>query len=100
MPKVLIQNEALEFEVEPNTNLLKALRDNGHTPYGMFSRWIPFLFRGADDVLVLEGKRNLTAPTDREKAVLGARIDHNIRLASEASVTGDIEIHTAARVKL
>ncbi len=100
MPKVLIQNEALEIEVEPNANLLKALRSNGVNPYGLFSRFMPFLFRGADDVLVLEGKRNLTPPTEREKAILGERIDHNIRLASEASVTGDIEIHTAARAKL
>ncbi|MCC6572751.1 MAG: hypothetical protein IT462_03080 [Planctomycetes bacterium] len=100
MPKVLVQNEALEFEVESNTNLLKALRQNGHSPYGMFSRFLPFLFRGADDVLVIEGKKNLTPPTDRERSILGQKIDNNVRLASEASVTGDVEIHTAARIKI
>ena len=100
MPKILVQNEALEIEVEANANLLKALRSNGVTPYGMVSRFLPFLFPGADDVLVLEGKKNLTPPTDRERSVLGQKLDHNLRLAREVQVTGDIEIHTAARIKL
>lgn len=100
MPVVTVQNEALQFEVEANTNLLQAMRKNGCSPYGIISQFMPFLFRGADDVLVIEGRRNLSEPTEKEQKVLGAKIDENFRLASETVVKGDVEIHTAARIKL
>lgn len=100
MPVVTVQNEALQFEVEENANLLQALKKNGVSPYGIVSQFMPFLFRGADDVLVIEGRRNLSEPTDKEQKVLGAKIDESFRLASETTVKGDIEIHTAARVKI
>src|SRR5262245_55760817 len=67
MPVVTVQNEALQFEVESNSNLLQALRKNGVSPYGIISQFMPFLFRGADDVLVIDGKRNLSEPTEKEK---------------------------------
>ena len=100
MPVVTVQNEALQFEVEANSNLLAAFKKNGVSPYGIVSQFTPFLVRGADDVLGIEGRRNLSAPTEKEKSVLGSRLDENFRLASEATVTGDIEIHTAARIKV
>lgn len=100
MPVVTVQNEALQFEVEENANLLQALKKNGCSPYGIVSQFMPFLFRAADDVLVIEGRRNLSEPTDKEQRVLGVRLDENFRLASETTVKGDIEIHTAARIKI
>lgn len=100
MPVVTVQNEALQFEVPEDTNLLEALRKQKISPWGMVSRFLPFLFPCSGDVLVIDGKKNLSVPTEREKSVLGKRIDGNFRLASEASVMGDIEIHTHARFKL
>jgi ferredoxin len=100
MPVVTVQNEALQFEVEADSNLLQALRKNGVSPYGIVSQYMPFLFRGADDVLVIEGRRNLSDPTEKEQRVLGVKIDENFRLASETVVKGDVEIHTAARIKI
>lgn len=100
MPVVTVQNEALQFEVVANANLLEALKKNGCSPYGLMSKFAPFLFKGADDVLVIEGRRNLSEPTEKEKTILGPRLDENFRLAGETLVNGDIEIHTAARIKV
>lgn len=42
MPVVTVQNEALQFEVEANANLLEALKKNGCSPYGLMSKFAPF----------------------------------------------------------
>ncbi|MCA8939444.1 MAG: hypothetical protein KDB07_06540 [Planctomycetes bacterium] len=91
MPKVLVQNEALEVELEDNENLRDGLARHKLSVYG---NWFGKVVRN-DKVLVIEGRDNLSVPSNKEVRKLGEEaIAVGYRLGSECQVTGDVQIHT------
>ena len=99
MPKVLVQNEALEVELDPDENLRLGLRRRGITVYDFAATRYLFNCRGHGlcgtcRVIVIEGRDNLSAPTEREvKKLKATAIDAGMRLSCQTQVTKDIEIH-------
>jgi ferredoxin len=98
MPKVLVQNEALEVELNDGENLRTGLKRNHITVYdGMITKIANCRghgFCGTCKVIVIEGRDNLSAPTEKEiKKLKDEGVEAGLRLSCQASVTKDCEVH-------
>jgi len=98
MPKVLVQDEALEVELDKNENLRTGLRRQKISVYdGVITASLNCRGMGRCGtcrVIVINGRDNLSVPSDREKAKLKDKgIAAGLRLSCQALVTGDIEVH-------
>jgi ferredoxin len=96
MPKVTIQNEARTVEVPEGANLREALKREKVDLY--FGLWAFLNCRGKGlcgkcDVVVLEGRGNLSGMTPKERRRAGTD-ELTIRLACQAQVNGDVVINT------
>ncbi len=99
MPKVLVQNEALEVELEKNQNLRLGLKQKNISVYGStISKVLNCRGKGmcgTCKVLVIEGRDSLSVPTNAEKKRLGQdKLETGYRLSCQCVATEDCEIHT------
>lgn len=98
MPKVLVQDEALEVNLEQTENLRLGLRRNKVTVYDGVTFSILNCrghgLCGTCRVIVLDGRDNLSVPSEREVKKLGDNgIKAGLRLSCQALITGDVELH-------
>lgn len=98
MPKVLVQDEALEVELEKNENLRLGLRRQKISVYdGIITGSLNCRGKGLCGtcrVIVIDGRDNLSVPSERETSKLKEKgIAAGLRLSCQALVTGDIQIH-------
>lgn len=98
MPKVVVQDEALIVEVNENENLRTGLARNKVSVYDGIITSVANCrghgLCGTCKVIVIEGRDNLSIPSQKEESKLGAdRLAAGIRLSCQAQVTGDCEVH-------
>ena len=109
MPIITLANENKTFEVPVGANLRHALMNNGVSPYIGIAKLFNcrgFELCGTCRVEVVDGKGASARREDEEQTLISStpfyarRIEKNIRLACQTSVTGDITIKTYPRVEL
>ena len=109
MPVLTLVNEGKTIEVAEGTNLRKALKKNGISPYIGKDRVLNcqgFGLCGTCRVEIVEGK-NIPSISPLEDASLvglapfyGRQIPKNVRLACRIDVAGDLTIKTYPKVSI
>ena len=109
MPLVTLANENRSIEVPVGANLRHVLLNNGVSPYIGIAKL--FNCRGLElcgtcRVEVVDGKGASARRDDEEQTLISStpfyarRIDKNIRLACQTSVTGDMTVKTYPKIEL
>ena len=109
MPVITLANENKTIEVPVGTNLRRALLNNGVSPYIGIAKLINcrgFELCGTCRVEVVDGKGASPRREDEEQTLISStpfyarKIEKNIRLSCQVSVTGDINVRTRPVVEL
>ena len=109
MPVITLANENKTIEVPVGTNLRRALLNNGVSPYIGIAKLINcrgFELCGTCRVEVVDGKGASPRREDEEQTLISStpfyarKIEKNIRLSCQVSVTGDINVKTHPVVAL
>lgn len=109
MPVITLANENKTIEVPVGTNLRRALLNNGVSPYIGIAKLINcrgFELCGTCRVEVVDGKGASPRREDEEQTLISStpfyarKIEKNIRLSCQVSVTGDINVKTRPVVEL
>ncbi len=109
MPVITLANENKTIEVPAGTNLRRALLNNGVSPYIGIAKLINcrgFELCGTCRVEVVDGKGASPRREDEEQTLISStpfyarKIEKNIRLSCQVSVTGDINVKTRPLVEL
>lgn len=102
MPVVTFHNEHRSFEVEPGTNLRKFMLQVHVSPYrglDMLTNCRGHNFCGTCAVEIVDGKGAPPRGQDEETTLIGnlllaRKVDKNLRLACQTTVTGDMVVKT------
>ncbi len=102
MPKIKFIRENREIEVEPGANLRQAARKNGIQLYPGIFRLVNchgFGQCGECRVYIKKGMENTSKPGFLERlrtkvSFFHIEHDHEVRLACQTEVNGDIEVYT------
>ena len=109
MPVITLANENTTVEVPVGANLRHALLNNGVSPYIGLAKLINcrgFELCGTCRVEVVEGKGALPRKDDEEQTLISStpfyarKIEKNIRLSCQVSVTGDMTVKTYPKVEI
>ena len=109
MPVITLANENKTIEVPVGANLRRALLNNGVSPYIGIAKLINcrgFELCGTCRVEVVDGKGASPRREDEEQTLISStpfyarKIEKNIRLSCQVSVTGDIKVKTSPVVEL
>lgn len=109
MPVITLANENKTIEVPVGANLRHALLNNGVSPYIGIAKLINcrgFELCGTCRVEVVDGKGASARKDDEEQTLISStpfyarKIEKNIRLACQVSVTGDLMVKTYPKVEL
>jgi ferredoxin len=109
MPVITLANENKTIEVPVGANLRRALLNNGVSPYIGIAKLINchgFELCGTCRVEVVDGKGASARKEDEEQTLIistpfyARKIEKNIRLSCQVSVTGDLTVKTHPKVEL
>jgi len=109
MPSITLSNEGKTIEVPVGANLRRALLNNGISPYIGIAKLINCRGHelcGTCRVEVVDGKGASPRREDEESTLVSStpfyarKIEKNVRLACQTSVTGDITVKTRPNVVL
>lgn len=109
MPLVTLAIENKSIEVPVGANLRHVLMNNGVSPYIGIAKLINcrgLALCGTCRVEVVDGKGASARREDEERTLISStpfyarRIDKNIRLSCQTSVTGDMTVKTCPKVEL
>ena len=109
MPVITLANENTTVEVPVGANLRRVLLNNGVSPYIGLAKLINcrgFELCGTCRVEVVEGKGASPRKDDEEQTLISStpfyarKIEKNIRLSCQVSVTGDMTVKTYPKVEI
>ncbi len=109
MPVITLANENKSIEVPVGANLRRVLLNNGVSPYIGFAKVINCRGHelcGTCRVEVVDGKGASARREDEEQTLVSStpfyarRIEKNIRLSCQTSVTGDMTVKTSPKVAI
>ena len=109
MPIITLANENKTIEVPVGANLRRVLLSNGISPYIGLAKLINcrgFELCGTCRVEVVDGKGASARREDEEQTLISStpfyarRIEKNIRLSCQTSVTGDMTVKTYPKVMI
>ncbi|HTR81308.1 MAG TPA: 2Fe-2S iron-sulfur cluster-binding protein [Bacteroidota bacterium] len=109
MPVITLSNENKTIEAPVGANLRRTLLTNGVSPYIGFAKVINcrgFELCGTCRVEIADGKGASPRREDEEQTLISStpfyarRIEKNIRLSCQVSVTGDMTVKTYPKVAL
>lgn len=109
MPVITLSNENRTIEVPVGANLRRVLLNNGVSPYIGIAKLINcrgLEMCGTCRVEVVDGKGASSRKDDEEQTLISStpfyarKIEKNIRLSCQVSVTGDITVKTYPTVEL
>lgn len=109
MPVITLANENRTIEVPVGANLRHALLNNAVSPYIGIAKLINcrgFELCGTCRVEVVDGKGASARKDDEEQTLISStpfyarKIEKNIRLSCQVSVTGDLTVKTYPKVEL
>jgi ferredoxin len=109
MPVITLANENKTIEVPVGANLRRALLNNGVSPYIGIAKLINcrgFELCGTCRVEVVDGKGASPRREDEEQTLISStpfyarKIEKNIRLSCQTSVTGDMTVKTYPKVEI
>lgn len=109
MPIITLANEKRTVEVPVGANLRRVMLNNDVSPYKGLAKLINcrgFELCGTCRVEVVDGKGASARREDEERTLISStpfyarKVEKNIRLSCQVSVTGDITVKTHPKVEL